>query len=160
MQKSLPARAGHEGDVQSGKWPGAVGSDARAVIPRANRPGRPCSSGNPARTDAPAATGGARCSSRPGAGGVGNRNTPLAQYLREQLAAREKSIYFIAAFTGIDGSYLRRLARGEQHNPGLDKLVLIAFALVACEEQFARDPRLPMVLHDLLLAAGYTAASR
>lgn len=160
MRKSLPTQAGYEGDVQSVEWPSTAGPDARMGIPRAKRPGRACSSGNLNHTGAPTAKGGERRGDPLDTGGVGYLNTPLAQYLREQLTARGKSIYFIAAFTGIDGSYLRRLAQGEKLNPGLDKLVLIAFALVACQEQFAHDPRLPMVLPELLLAAGYTAAPR
>lgn len=81
----------------------------------------------------------------------------LAQYLHDQLRARGKSLYFLAEFTGLDIRYLRRLACGEKRNPSTETLVKVAFALVACEEQFKQDPRLPMVLGELMLAAGYTA---
>ncbi len=82
----------------------------------------------------------------------------LARYLRAQLRARGKTLDFLAAFTGLDVRYLRRLASGEKRHPSTETLVKIAFGLVACEEQFRRDPRLPMVLSELLLAAGYAAA--
>ncbi len=81
----------------------------------------------------------------------------LALCLHDQLRLRRKSLHFLAEFTGLDVRYLRRLACGEKLNPSTEVLVKIAFALVASEEQFRRDPRLPMVLSELLLAAGYTA---
>jgi transcriptional regulator with XRE-family HTH domain len=86
-------------------------------------------------------------------------DSPLAQYLRSELKARGKSLYFLAEFTGLDIRYLHRLTTGQKRNPSAETLVKIAFALVASEEQFRRDPRLPLVLSELLLAAGYTAVA-
>ncbi len=89
--------------------------------------------------------------------GTAAMDSELARYLQQQLRRRGKSLYFLAEFTGLDIRYLRRLASGEKRNPSTEALVKIAFALVACEEEFRRDPRLPLVLGELLLAGGYTA---
>ena len=93
----------------------------------------------------------------PGVGGMAVIDSELARYLREQVRIRRKSLYFLAEFTGLDIRYLRRLASGEKRNPSTETLVKIAFALVACEEEFRRDPALPMVLSEVLLAGGHTA---
>jgi transcriptional regulator with XRE-family HTH domain len=71
-------------------------------------------------------------------------DSPLAQYLRSELKARGKSLYFLAEFTGLDIRYLHRLTTGQKRNPSAETLVKIAFALV---------------LSELLLAAGYTAVA-
>lgn len=84
----------------------------------------------------------------------------FARTLQDQLKARRKSLTFLADFTGIDRAYISRLARGTKEHPSPETVVRLWMGLIACEEQFRKDPLMPMGLVELMLSAGYTAAAR
>jgi len=84
----------------------------------------------------------------------------FARTLQNQLKARRKSLTFLADFTGIDRAYIARLARGDKERPSPETVVKLWMGLIACEEQFRKDPLMPLGLTELMLSAGYVAAAR
>ena len=84
----------------------------------------------------------------------------FASIFQEQLSARNKSLSFVARFTGLDRAYLSRLHRGLKRDPSPEVIVKIWIALVADEEQFKEDPSMPYGLTELLQAAGFGATAR
>ncbi len=84
----------------------------------------------------------------------------FARTLQDQLKARGKSLTFLAEFTGIDRAYISRLARGEKERPSPETVVKLWMGLIACEEQYRKDPLMPHGLSELMLSAGFTAAAR
>jgi hypothetical protein len=84
----------------------------------------------------------------------------FARTLQDQLKARNKSLTFLAEFTGIDRAYVSRLARGERERPSPETVVKLWMGLIACEEQFRKDPTMPFGLAELLTSAGLTATAR
>ena len=75
------------------------------------------------------------------------------------LTASGKNLTQLAAITGIDRAYLRRLSTGDKRRPSPGTVVRIWIGLVFDPALLRRDPTMVYGLTDLLLAAGMTATS-
>jgi hypothetical protein len=77
---------------------------------------------------------------------------PLSAQLRESLQTHQQTIYHLSEVTGVDGTYIWRIVRGEQVEVSREVLILIALALVLDKETFAK---VVQVLNLTLHAGGF-----
>jgi Cro/C1-type HTH DNA-binding domain len=91
-------------------------------------------------------------SRRPLARAVEGPHDPLSARLRQVLQESRKTIYQLSADTGIDGTYLWRIVRGERVEVSREVLMLISVAMVLDREQ--ADQVVEMA-NRLLDAGGY-----
>ncbi len=77
----------------------------------------------------------------------------LARTLRDLARRWGVSEEYIAEFTGLDRSYIRRLFSGEKRNPSRRVLVAVALALVSCPERYRKDKERMVNAFPALLAA-------
>ena len=77
---------------------------------------------------------------------------PLSERLRELLQESRKTIYQVSADTGIDGTYIWRIARGERVEVSREVLILISIALVLEKE---KSDQVVEMVNRLLDAGGY-----
>lgn len=62
----------------------------------------------------------------------------FANTLRLLAQRRGLSVHYLAEFTGLDPSFVRRLMTGEKH-PGDETVLLLALALVSCPERYRKE---------------------
>lgn len=77
---------------------------------------------------------------------------PLAARLREMLQVSQKTIYQLSADTGIDGTYIWRIVRGERVEISREVLLLISLSLVLDKSQ---SDKVVEMANRLLDAGGY-----
>ncbi len=77
---------------------------------------------------------------------------PVSEQLREFLKEYRKTIYQLSADTGVDGTYLWRIVRGERVEVSREVLLLISIALVLDN---GRADSLIETANRLLEAGGY-----
>ena len=78
--------------------------------------------------------------------------THFASTLKRLASERKMSVQYLADFTSLDPSYIRRLMTGEK-TPSMLTLIKLAIALCSCPERFQQDKvGEPQTLFELLLA--------
>lgn len=86
--------------------------------------------------------------------------TEFAKTLRRLAQLAGKSEYQLAAISGLDAAYVRRLMTGEKRNPSPATVLKLAFALVASPELVRRQPLLLDAPTSLMGAMLQDAATR